>query len=164
MKLNYFRLRVLLMSLALGMSSVWFYNNFHFSNQNYELSQDDADNLVYLVNPNNLPEFNPIGRGCGNGYVQTYETRDGQHLSEGATSLSKIKFNNSIKNAEIIEKVPNSKNRHGELGLRVITKNVSEKGKTYFEILWFNKGLLYYISAPTLELVLKFEESDAYLY
>jgi hypothetical protein len=164
MKINYIRMKVLLMSLAIGFSSVWFYNNFQFRDNFYELSQSEADSVAFLTRPKGFPEFTPTGRGCGNGYVQGYETSDGQNLSEGVAIINKRDFRKSIKDAEIIERIEGAVNRNGEKGLRILTKNLSEKGNTYFEILWFGNGRLHYISAPTLELALKFEKSEAYAY
>ena len=119
-----------------------------------------------------LPKFMPTGRGCGSGYVQAYETSDGQWLSEGVQSFqttreARVALNKWIKNAmRIIERVPNHKNRWGDMGERIVIVNPANKiGQETVSIFWYGgDDSVFFIDAPTLELALEFERTNAYLY
>lgn len=118
-----------------------------------------------------LPKFMPTGRGCGNGYSQGYDTSDGQWLSEGvvvyeSSKKARKELNKWIVEAtRIIERVPNYKNRWGYLGERIVIANPPNKeGKETFSILWYEGETVFYIDAPTLELALEFEKTNAYAY
>lgn len=119
-----------------------------------------------------LPKFMPTSRGCGNGYSQSYETSDGQWLYEGVivyenSKQARLKLNKWIAEAtKIIERIPNSKNRWGDLGERIVIANPkNEDGRRTFSILWYGGGeSVSYIDAPTLELALEFERTNAYAY
>ena len=121
---------------------------------------------------NPLPKFMPTGRGCGNGYVQGYNTTDGQWLSEGVqvfetTKKTRAELNKWIAEAtRIIERVPNYKNRWGDLGERIVIVNPLDKnGKESVSVLWYGgDNSVSYIDAPTLELALEFERTNAYAY
>lgn len=116
------------------------------------------------VSSGDTSRFFPYGRGCGNGYSQSYVTNEGDFMSEGVEKFSKKQFNEYLKEIEIIDRVKNAKNRDGELGLRIVTKGHNKKGLLYFEIIWYGAGWLHYIEAPTLELALEFEKANAYAY
>jgi hypothetical protein len=119
-----------------------------------------------------LPKFMPTSRGCGNGYSQSYETSDRQWLYEGVevfenSKKARTELNKWINQAtKIIERIPNSKNRWGDLGERIVIANPPNKeGKETFSILWYGGGnSVSYIDAPTLELALEFERTNAYAY
>lgn len=119
-----------------------------------------------------LPKFMPYARGCGNGYAQSYTTPDGQWLGEGVEvyetpKKTRAKLNEWITKAtRIIERVPNYKNRWGDLGERIVIVNPLDKdGKESVSVLWYGGGKsVSYIDAPTLELALEFERTNAYAY
>ena len=119
-----------------------------------------------------LPRFMPTGRGCGNGYAQGYKTSDGQWLGEGVqvfetTKKVRTELNKWITQAtRIIERVPNYKNRWGKLGERIVIVNpLDENGKESVSVLWYGGGKsVSYIDAPTLELALEFDRTNAYAY
>jgi hypothetical protein len=119
-----------------------------------------------------LPKFMPFARGCGNGYAQSYWTSDGQWLSEGVqvfetTKKTRAELNRWITKAtRIIERVPNYKNRWGDLGERIVIVNPLDKnGKESVSVLWYGgDNSVSYIDAPTLELALEFEQTNAYAY
>lgn len=101
------------------------------------------------------------------GYIQGYETDDGQGLGEGVSwnpSRKRIKreFYKQVRNAkEIIERVPNYRNHNGDLGERiVIVNNANEAGgEESITILWYDGGDSYrFIDAPTFKLALEFEK------
>jgi hypothetical protein len=161
MKKYYARLRIMLMAFALGLSLVWFFDNLHFSDKFEELSETDLENVTFI----STQQFVASGRGCGGGgYSQNYSTMNGDWLGEGVSKISHKTFYNSLKGSEIIERIENAPNRNGEIGLRLITKNASEKGKSYFEILWYHNGVLYYISSNSLETAIEFEETNSYIH
>ncbi|MBX7169432.1 MAG: hypothetical protein K1X72_00655 [Pyrinomonadaceae bacterium] len=108
--------------------------------------------------------FIPYARGCKPGYSQSYITNEGDFMNEGVTPMNEKQLKKFLKNAEVIERVENAKNRHGDKGVRFITKNISKNGETYYEILWYGGNLLFDITAPTLELALEFENANAYAY
>lgn len=94
-----------------------------------------------------LPRFLPAGRGCGNGYVQAYETNGGQGLSEGVqvfrnSKETRARLNEWIrKGARIVERVPNHKNRWGEPGDRIILIHPpDEDGPETVGIYWYGGG------------------------
>ncbi len=118
------------------------------------------------------PKFIPTGRGCGNGYDQAYRTTDGQSLNEGVeiyetAKKTRAKLNEWMTKAtQIIERVPNYKNRWGKLGERIVIVNPLDKnGKESVSVLWYGGGKsVSYIDAPNLELALEFERTNAYAY
>ncbi len=120
-----------------------------------------------------LPKFMPTGRGCFRpGYVQGYSTYNGQWLSEGVqvfetSRKTRAELNKWIAKAtRVVEHVPNYKNRWGNLGERIVVINLpNEKGQETASIYWYGGGnSVSYINAPTLELALEFERTNAYAY
>lgn len=67
---------------------------------------------------------------------------------------------------KVVERVPDYKNRFGERGERVVAWfPPDEFGPASARILWYDGGPCYlYISAPTLEIALEFERTNAYAY
>lgn len=119
-----------------------------------------------------LPRFMPTGRACGNGYVQGYETAGGQSLAEGVQVFdspreSRAELAEWVASAvRIVERVPNHKNRWGELGERIVLIYRSNKDEREGAgIYWYGGGdSISFIEAPTLEIALEFERSNAYAY
>jgi hypothetical protein len=118
------------------------------------------------------PKFLPTARGCGYGYVQSYELPDGQKMMEGSVGYpSKLETINEYREwlaraSSIIERIPEYENRFGEKGERIVALFPPDaEGKEWAAIFWYDGGCCYtYIQAPTLELALEFEESNAYAY
>lgn len=99
-----------------------------------------------------------IARGCGpKGYSQSYSRNDKLILSKGIWKMTQKEFYASMKREKVIEKVRNAKNRNGEKGMRIITKDIGKE--KILHIYWYGKGNMSYISAQTLELALEFEKS-----
>ncbi|HEV2863912.1 MAG TPA: hypothetical protein VGX48_23150 [Pyrinomonadaceae bacterium] len=126
--------------------------------------------IVTLVKAPEPPRFKRSLRGCGMGYFQLYEMPDGQKMSEGAAcsetaSEAKREWRKLLATAtKVVERVPLHKNRLGEWGERVVAFFPPDEysGDTA-QILWYGGGRCYlYISAPTLDIALEFEKSDAY--
>ena len=120
-----------------------------------------------------LPKFMPTGRGCFRpGYAQGYSTYNEQWLSEGVqvfetSRKTRAELDKYIAKAtRIIERVPNYKNRWGDLGERIVIVNPpSENGEETISVYWYDGGnSISYIDAPTLELALEFERTNAYAY
>jgi hypothetical protein len=118
------------------------------------------------------PKFMPTSRGCGSGYVQGYELPDGQKMMEGSIGYpskrqTKKKYNEWLAKAtSIIERVPEFKNRFGKIGERIVTLFPPDAaGKQWATILWYDGGSYFsYIQAPSVDLALEFEKSNAYAY
>jgi hypothetical protein len=119
-----------------------------------------------------LPKFMPTGRGCGNGYSQGYSTPDGQRMNEGVqvfntTRMARTELSKWIANAtRIVERIQNHKNRWGDFGERIVIVNPpNENGADSVSILWYGRdNSVSYIDAPTLDLALEFERTNAYAY
>lgn len=117
-------------------------------------------------------EFTPSVRGCGPGYSQVYVTRDGRTMSEGsvfqvnarATGREWRKLLASA--TKIVDRVPEYKNRFGERGERVVAWfPPDEFGPESAQILWYDGGTCYlFIRAPSLDIALEFERTNAYAY
>ena len=113
-----------------------------------------------------MPRFSAYGRGCGNGYVQSYETDDGQFVDEGVaagfyTKEARRKVRKRVQDAkQVIERIPKFRNSRGEVGERIIIVNKPNKeGKESVSILFYDGGDSYrFIDAPTLDLALEFEQ------
>lgn len=120
----------------------------------------------------NSLEFTPTGRGCGMGYGQTYDMRDGRTMGEGSVCQLNVRatqrqWRKSLASAtKIVERVPEYQNRFGERGERVVAWfPPDEFGPESARIMWYDGGTCYlYISAPTLDIALEFERTNAYAY
>jgi hypothetical protein len=116
--------------------------------------------------------FTPTARGCGMGYGQAYAMSDGRAMSEGSacfetSSETKRKWRNLLAKAKtIVERVPQYKNRFGQMGERVVALFPPDQyNEETARIMWYDGGECYlYISAPTLDIALEFEKSNAYAY
>ena len=174
MKKLYFRFRVLMMTFALGLASVFMFNgSLQFSDEIYVNSPHIQSETPLIVIPTEANFIsNNVGimitRGCGfNGSSGTTWHMPSGKLSEGVicgenNKESKKEFHKLLAKSKIIERVENVKNRRGQIGERIVLV-VTEKHEKRAEIIWYNDGKCYnYISAPTLELVLDFEKSDFY--
>ena len=118
---------------------------------------------VFVAPP--MPRFTPFGRGCGNGYVQSYDTNDGERVAEGVVVFSTRKearrsFNEGKTQARILERTPNFRDHEGNIGERVIVEYVSkDPQETTVSIMFYDgNDFIRYIDAPTLDLALEFEQ------
>jgi len=106
------------------------------------------------------------------GYGQKYVMRDGTTMGEGSVCQvsardSQKEWRKLLANAtKILDRVPDYKNRFGESGERVLALfPADEFGPETARIMWYDGGTCYlYISAPTLEIALEFEKTNAYAY
>ena len=119
-----------------------------------------------------VSEFTPTMRGCGGGYFQEYAMPDGRTMSEGSVCrlsarVTRHEWRKLFASAtQIVERVPEYKNRFGESGERVIAHfPPHEFGPESVRILWYDGEDCYlYISAPTPDIALEFERTDSYAY
>lgn len=173
MKSIIFRLSISLLTFAIGFSVVWLWGLFavlvslfeapHISLPN-SLSNNSAQITSFLYEK---PRFVKTFRGCGLGYVQGYETDDGQHLTEGNRGFqtqneARNEFKKRIAKAvRIIENAPKYQNQNGEMGERVILINPPDErnAKETVSILWYSDGeFITFINAPSLEMAFEFEQ------
>ena len=115
--------------------------------------------------------FWSTARGCGNGYGQAYQLPDGQRMWEGSSAFeteagAQAEFRAEVAKAtKVIERTPGFKNRRGEEGERVVLSAPDEDGKERTRVLWYGGGRFYlWIDAPSQEIALAFEQSNAYAY
>ncbi|MDQ3061732.1 MAG: hypothetical protein M3R14_02565 [Acidobacteriota bacterium] len=134
MKRHYLKFRIMLMTFALGLASVWFLNNLK-TNDEAEIK----DTMVISIAPKQ-PRFTESFRGCGMGYVQGYITNDGIELTEGNLSCEKPR-----KRGKQIIKSDSE---------RIISK-IEIEDKTYYEIYQLKNK--HCINSPTIELGLELE-------
>jgi hypothetical protein len=160
---------LLLTSVALiaGLCLLWFLR----MRQNEDLAPTPI--AISTITPqSDRTRFKPTARGCGSGYVQGYELPDGQTMMEGTigyTSKRRTKKEYKewlAKATSIIERVPESKNRFGMIGERIVALVPTDStGKAWATILWYDGGTYFsFIQAPSVELALEFEKSNAYAY
>ncbi len=170
MKKLYFRFRILLMTFALGLASVFMFDgSLKSSNEipvNLPKVQSESPIIVFPKEAGLI--LNSVGitvtRGCGfNGSNGTTWHMPSGKLSEGVNcgennKETKKEFQELLAKSEIIERVKNVKNRRGETGERIVVE-VKDKNEKPAEILWYDGGKCYlYIKAPTLEFALEFEK------
>lgn len=163
-----FRLLVAVLTFTIGFTSAW------LTSKILKVPQTlFSKPLVASPDPETKPsKFMPTFRGCGAGYAQLYELPDGQTMSEGSRwYVSSRKANIELrkmlsKAAKIIERVPHYKNRFGEDGERIIALfPIDENGRGGARIIWYGGGQSFlFIEAPTLELALEFESTNAYAF
>lgn len=160
MRLSIPRLATTAATFAVGLSFVFIWHSI----ADLQLGQVivfEAENIPFLK-----PRFSRGSRGCGQGYVQSYQTNDGQLVDEGSfweldNSKTKQHVDKIINNAQrVIERVPNDRDYFGERGERIVlVKKPNEEGEATVLILWYDGGKSYrFIAAPTLDIALEFEQ------
>ncbi len=111
--------------------------------------------------------FTPFGRGCGNGYSQSYTTNDGLFVSEGVTAFfgsrrkAKTEFAKLKREAStIIELVRNYRDHRGDVGERLVMEWISDDSIARgVSIIFYDGGDSYrFVDAPSLDLALEFEQ------
>jgi len=138
---------------------------------NYDPVYNAENETVLIVEPvykaeTGISRFTPYGRGCGNGYAQSYTTDDGQFVDEGVAAGYYPKeirrdLRKWVRDAkQVIERVPKFRNSLEEVGERIIIVNKPNKeGKESVSILFYDGGdSCRFIDAPTLDLALEFEQ------
>lgn len=174
MKRHYLKIRILLMTFALGLASVFLFNgSLKYSDEipvNLPKVQSESPLIVIPTEAKFIS--NSVGimvtRACGfNGSNSTtWHMPDGK-LSEGVNCGKNNKetekeFQELLSKSKIIDRVKNVKNRREQIGERIVLQ-VTEKNEKWAEIIWYDGGKCYlYIVAPTLEQALDFEKSDFY--
>jgi hypothetical protein len=106
------------------------------------------------------------------GYGEAYVMRDGRSMFEGSACEINARATQRewrkllVTATKIVERVPEYKNRFGERGERVIAWfPPDEFGPESARIMWYDGGTCYlYISAPSLDIALEFERTNAYAY
>lgn len=134
MKRFYFRFKFLLMTLALGLANVWFFNNIKITDN------EDIRNATIVTIAPKQPKFTESFRGCGFGYVQGFFSNNGIELTEGNLGCNKPK-----KRDKRVVKSDDD---------RIISK-IETGDKTYFEIYQLENG--HCINSPTIELGIELE-------
>ncbi|MDQ3061977.1 MAG: hypothetical protein M3R14_03815 [Acidobacteriota bacterium] len=176
MKRIIFRFSITILTIAIGVLSVFIFNvyqevNRSLSNSKAVINPDKGkpkiiklpfiiDGKFMEVEIDEKEPFTFLGHACGRGYVDGYITSDEERLSSGLEKINPSKFRKEIQEAsKVIENIENFKNRDGENGVRTIIQ-IESKGnnKQFYKIVWYDKKEnMYYIIAPTLELALEFE-------
>ena len=168
------RCLVALLTFVVGLTTVWsvgFLYEIGLTQLNPFQSDETIISFVEPTKPKDSHRFTPTFRACGAGYVQGYETNDGQELTEGSafyetSANAKRAVAKTITTAtRIVERNSNFKNRFDMIGERIALIYKDETGKERASILWYDGGQIYtYINAPSLALALEFEQSNAYAY
>ena len=169
MKRITFRLSVAALTFIISLTSVWLISRKPKTSK--VLPQKPVAVSTAISEPER-PRFMPTFRGCGMGYVQGYELPDGQTMSEGTAGYSSSRRAKKelrrmlAKASKIVERVPRYKNRFGDAGERIVALfPPDENGKAWASIIWYGGGKHFsYIEAPSLELAIEFETSNAYAY
>ena len=174
MKRTFLRLSISILTFAVGFSVVWLVGLLTvlfppLENKSVSFNDLPTGQPVIPIAETSYqkPRFTGTFRGCGFGYVQGYETDDGQQLSEGITGNATRKkapaeFKKLIAKAvRVVERVPNYENHRGELGERVVLVNPPDdrNAEETVSILWYGGGqFIAFIDAPSLDLALEFEQ------
>ena len=164
----FLRIVVFFVSFAFGMylvSTVRDLSSDTGSYGNLSLSVSPVEGLPLVLQEQAPARFSPFGRGCGMGYVQMYETDDGQRTNEGvaafgSTREARREFRLAVRNAErVIEKIPNYTNWRGKTGERIVVLNRPNDDGERSASIYFYDGTDHfrYIDAPTEELAHEFE-------
>jgi hypothetical protein len=156
------------LAISIGLSLLWFLS----MRQNEEDLAPKPVAISTSTPQGGRARFKPTARGCGSGYVQSYELPDGQTMIEGSVGYpSKHRTKKEYKEwlakaTSVIERVPDSKNRFGNIGERIVALFPTDAtGKEWATILWYDGGSYFsYIQAPSVELALEFEKNNAYAY
>lgn len=158
-----FRVLVAVITFAIGFSAVWMMPAFTMSSIN-------IDSLAVEETKSELREskkhrFLTTYRACKPGYIQGYETDEGDRLSEGTAPAADIGFglgyHQLIREARTPHVFVSKYRDHtGRIGERHILKNEpNEQGEESVTILFYDGGDYYrFINAPTMELALEFEQ------
>jgi hypothetical protein len=171
------RLSIAFLTFIISFIAVWLMGFFHKAETPMPATSNPS-NAVYEVMPvtrEQLRRFTPTIRGHSRGntpsYTQGYKTSDGQETSEGSIgyetpALARRELNERLATASrIVERVRRYENRFGERGERIVlVYPPDETGKERASILWFGGTHLLYIDAPSLDLALEFERTNAYAY
>ena len=172
MKRIIFRTLVAVLTFIIGLTGVWLMSE-RAKPQASIMSVAEPTALEIASASTSEPlRFTPTFRGCGMGYGQVYAMPDGQSMSEGSSCSensreAKRQWRKLLAKAtKTVERVPRYKNRFGEWGERVVALfPPDEYSEESVRILWYDGGECYlYISAPTLDIALEFEKSNAYAY
>ena len=141
MKLILQKLGVASLTLTIGLFSTFIIKKIYNSVIAADIDESDLKNVVMVSIAPKSPRFIETGRGCGNGYIQGYETNDGMKLFEGTLNCKKPKNNDS----KIFQK--DSK--------RIISK-IETLEKIYYNIYQLENS--HCINSPTIELGLELED------
>jgi hypothetical protein len=174
MKRILFRFSISFLTFAVGFGVVWLAGLLTFlftpvENKPVSVSELALAQPVIPIPETSYqkPRFTGTYRGCYPGYVQGYETDDGQQLSEGITVFAtrketRAEFKKWIaKSVRVVERVPNYKNRPGKPGERVVIINPpnDRNAEETVSILWYGGDqIIAFIDAPSLDLALEFEQ------
>ena len=183
MKRFYSKFRIGLITFAFGLASVWLFENKE-QNKNFLTSSNTLQNLAHSNSKTSgflstqsskrfgwrgFTErsdcFKTIKYKCENGFRGIYwqTGANGTALDKnikiisGFYNIEPQQFKQEIASSEILEKNERFKDDFTE-GIRIILKK-EINNKEFYEILYYDeKEAQYYISAPTLQLALEFEQ------
>jgi hypothetical protein len=163
----YSKVRIMLMTFALGLGSVNFFN-WYFINKDeiaVNLPKTQSASVFEVITKRNWKGFESVGVGCGGRNIYGgestaagYRTNDLRSITVSTSSYDskkeiKAEINQRIKNAI---KVLESAEKSGRQ--KIILEN-EENDKKWVDIIEYNGGnYAEIISAPTLELAFEFEE------
>ena len=157
---------VTLVTFAIGSGISLLVQRTFWTNTTSVVTPTTTQNIVDVL------EFTPAMRGCGFGYFQEYTMGDGRTMSEGSfckenARATQREWRKLLASAtQIVERVPEYKNRFGESGERVVAHfPPDEFSSESARILWYDGGICYlYIRAPTLDIALEFERRNSYAF
>lgn len=174
MKRFYLKFRIALMTLAIGLANVWFFNEV-FGDIPIDLPKTQSGKTIILSDKaedkfleeiySKLKEgeFEAIAHGCGNGYSTAYVSYDRKKAGDsvksfGDFSKARKEFDAEISKAKNIIKPLHETIRNEKKVSRIILTYKFEE-KEYVKILWIadNDKSYRMINAPDLKTVLEFE-------
>ena len=159
-----FRIAVAILAFTIGIIGVWLVGLYP------KIEDFLVDKLIPTpVLEQGAKKFNPLLRACGPGYHEKYGLPDGRVMWEGSACyetprLAKKELQDRIdKSLKIIERVPNYKDRFGRIGERIVLLTLPDSYGARASILWYGgEDCFLYIDAPSLEIALEFERTNAY--
>lgn len=163
MKRFYFQFRIMLMTFALGLASVFVFNgSLKYSDEVLvNLPKVKSSSVFEIITKENWKGYQFVGQGCGgiNKYegqtwVTAYRTNDWKRVSIGGSSHETAKetineFNSRIRDASKVLEISKK---------RAVIENKREANK-WIDIIYFeNRKSLRIITAPQLEMAIEFEK------
>lgn len=156
MRRYFFRSRILLWTLALGIATSQFFNE-----RENRVIDDEIRNATIIMPVDVQPgdRFALIGHACGDGFVEGWISSDGDSVGYGFRPMSYREHTDHLKRGKIIneEKIPTDRDVKCSKRCVVIFQN-EKSGTPYFEIIWYERnGGEYFVTAESAQLANEFE-------
>ena len=170
MKRAYLRFRVMLMTFALGLASVFLFNGFlNKTHENFLTLSETKSSDVLVVFPRERKSmfgekrFNETWRACKPGYAQGYITNDGMELTEGNNCEKSEGIDERIiqkNNERVISEIERKDKISGQIyqigiGQKRDPSNGERNYKKSYKIYQIRTG--HCIESPSIELGLELE-------